>query len=423
MFRKICDNLVDSTIGVFKHSAAWVMSGKGDLIYHNPNFKAPDPSSSLSPKGITIYCVHGTADRVSSFSFIAEELIHKLPNNVASIKLISFDHRGEGVGIEDFSEQVRNKIQFYGDEDVILVGHSRGGIVNAHLAEQLQEDDHINVHAVINICSPFMGSDLAIPPLSWISTSVKQMQRGSEFLNQLADKIRHSAQKYYYFSAVNDAIVDTSSACIPEHKDKLVILPKHGHLSIMSSSVLATLLQKRIAQVAAQFGLSNDDLHHADDQYDLSLDSLEIIDKGIPLENACIDLDLAIENLMSRIHIYPATDKINVLLKLLGMLRQMLNGDRGEYYPSVDTIDGFINAYLHDQTMGNGRKPIDILNDPLNYPLSLIYSLFKEPTPESKIFVDKLLSTYKDIPLPMSSHSPELNTKIKNEDRSNLMLN
>src|SRR5262245_51375520 len=97
MLRFIQDYQPISLTGIFQHCYYWITSSTEDIIYHNPNYDA----KKAGDQATAIYCVHGTADRVNAFKMIAERLIDNssdngLPDNIASINLITFDHRYQG---------------------------------------------------------------------------------------------------------------------------------------------------------------------------------------------------------------------------------------------------------------------------------------------------------------------------------------
>lgn len=240
-----------ATLGIFAHAYYWVTSASGDYIYNNPRFKA-----SNSEEGLAIYCVHGTADRPRAFSRIAERLLMRLlPENISSINLIAFDGRYQGNSIEFFAEQLVKKMIANGHSRVVLKGHSRGGLVCAYAAEYLAAQNAIKVEAVITIGTPFKGSSLALPPLSWFSSSVKQMEVASEFLNQLKARVLDSAVRYFFTVADDDYIVDGGSSSIAEYvqknPDSLIKLDtSHGHLSVMSSHQLVSKIHAIISSYA-----------------------------------------------------------------------------------------------------------------------------------------------------------------------------
>ncbi|CAM2940570.1 putative lipase [Legionella steigerwaltii] len=241
-----------STTGMFAHAYNWLTSPSGDQVYYNPFYdKEGNPELETA-----IYFIHGTADQSSAFQNVAERLIQAgLPNEISSLNLLSFNNRYEGKSIEFFAEQLGDKIKANHHRRVILIAHSRGGLVASYFAEFLAKLAGIEVLLIIPIGAPFNGSYLAMKPLSWFSDSVKEMEIDSSFLKQLKEKIINSSTiPYHFFIAIEDAIVPGESGYIKEYVDKnpnsLSKLDRHGHLSIMSShrlvELIAFLLRKHL---------------------------------------------------------------------------------------------------------------------------------------------------------------------------------
>ncbi|WP_051131849.1 esterase/lipase family protein [Legionella tunisiensis] len=200
IFKKIKEIQPVSTTGALAHTYYWLTSfGSGDLVFHNPNFKVPNDADPGLGKGVAIYCTHGTADQAGAFDRVARRLIAEgLPELVSSIHLVSFDSRYQGKGIKYFSSQLAEKIKNNGHKYVILIGHSRGCLVNTDASERYLAKEGINVLRVINLCGPFGGSDLAIAPLTQVSDSVEQMQVNSTFLKKLGAKVLQSKAIYHF---------------------------------------------------------------------------------------------------------------------------------------------------------------------------------------------------------------------------------
>ena len=398
---------VVSVTGMFRHVGLWVTSSSGDLFYSNPDFIPKAAKEELSGEGqsagVAVYCIHGTGDRVSAFTLIAERSKGKMPPTISGFHLISFDNRGKGCSIEEFANQLAEKILANGDRDVILIGHSRGGLVAAFLTEYLAQKFDIRVRAVVAIAAPFGGSHLALPPLTWVSESVKEMQPNSEFLENLTEKIIISESDYFYFAAPNDAIVKENSTYV-DGKGVLTVLDTgHGHLSMLSSHQLVEKLNACLWQVTTaekereQEWIDNDE---SDDE--IELDAFTIVHVATPLEMACEKIMNEIENLQQRYHLWPAHGKISVLSKLYERLFALMDGERGHDYPDTQTVGDFIAAFMQDQSNGDGKKPIDILSAPLNGINGYTFSslLGYGAAPQSATFVDELIASLQDDPLP-----------------------
>lgn len=248
--------------GAIRHCYFWLTSRFQDAFIPNPNFN-PNTASKTS-----IYCVHGTADRNASFSLIASRLSESLPDNIDGFHLLAFDDRLKGTSIENFAIQLKDKIVTNHDKRVILMGHSRGGIIISWFKEYLAAANGVDVHKTVPIDAPFRGTQLALWPLTWLSTSVKEMATHSDLSKQLSDKIRGHEDDYLFVGAEKDQIVWYDN-WMPYHVNKTakncMLLDRHGHLSSMSSRRLVDRLRAEIwdAEEQAQESAS---LHQDDNE-------------------------------------------------------------------------------------------------------------------------------------------------------------
>lgn len=235
-------NFVKPTTGLITHCVHWILSSTKGEVYLRKN-------SEIKPENeIAIYCVHGTCDRSSAFSTLISRLLPMLPPEITYIEMLSFKERAQGKSIENFSEQLKNKIIKNSHQNIILMGHSRGGLVAAHFAENLANEMNINILQIVCISAPWGGSYYAFFPVSFFSSSVDEMKPNSQFLKNLTQQISSSKNKYLYFIGDSDYLVKTHQACIQEekHQKQLKVLDDHGHLSIMTSKTLANDINKSI---------------------------------------------------------------------------------------------------------------------------------------------------------------------------------
>lgn len=229
--------------GIFAHSYYWLTSTSGDKYYQNPSHLEKEQNSETDT---AIYFIHGTADHSSAFERVAERLLQVgLPEEISSLNLIAFEQRYHGRSIESFAEELKDKIKANQHQRVILMAHSRGGLVAAYFTEFLAAAAGVEVPWVISVGTPFNGSYLAVKPLSWFSDSVREMEINSEFLSKLKEQIiKNAFSNYHFFIATEDAIVPGISGYIEEyvaeHPDSLSALDRHGHLSVMSSHRLVS---------------------------------------------------------------------------------------------------------------------------------------------------------------------------------------
>ena len=218
--------------GAIRHCYFWLTSTIKDSFIPNPNYNRNTQSKT------SIYCVHGTADRNASFTLIATRLLHSLPDNIDGIHLLAFNDRLKGTSIENFAIQMKDKIVSNHDTRVILMGHSRGGIIISWFKEYLAAANGVDIHKTIPIDAPFRGSPLALWPMTWLSISVKEMATDSDLSQQLSDQIRGSEDDYLFVGAEKDYIVWNDN-WMPYHVNKTakncMLLDRHGHLSSLSS--------------------------------------------------------------------------------------------------------------------------------------------------------------------------------------------
>lgn len=361
-------NQPNSYVGFITHSFAWVFSSFSDVLYPNPRF------NKFANEGVVIYCIHGTADRVSSFNKVATEMLKDLPSNISAIRLISFNQRGLGKGIQYFAEELSKKIKKNGDKNIILMGHSRGGLVAAYFTEFLAKAQDVTVHAVVSICSPFRGSDVATAPLTWFSKSVQQMRRDSEFLNELGKEIRHTHAKYYYYAAGCDGLVTSESASLGPNP---VMFDEEGHLSVMRNSACIAYFKNNIKELSQSL---------ANTETDIAI-----------LANICYRIDEQVKNIKSRSHLKSSLAKERALVELKLMLEEKYT-NKCNHYPDAKTVGDFFKYFLSDKTLNiqSNVTQGDILNTHLNTPFSML-SFGKSNT---ETFIESMLKFYNDIPLP-----------------------
>jgi hypothetical protein len=233
-----------STWGMVEHSTYWLRSDYGYYL-ENSRFQPSEAlAASLGEKGLVIYCIHGTADFPAGFTRFGEGLrTEGLPGLVSCIRIITFEKRFDGSSIEEQANRILAQIKENGDENIILFGHSRGGL-DAQRVEILGKAQGIKTHLVANISTPYQGSYLARWPLTYFSKSVEQMEVGSDYLKKVAKEVMETEVVYHFFEAPYDWVVPPKNCYVREYVQKnnhaLTVLDDEGHLSIMGSKKLIT---------------------------------------------------------------------------------------------------------------------------------------------------------------------------------------
>ena len=209
------------TYGLFKHGLLWLSSGIKKTIYANPNAR----DDLKQNEGMSIYCIHGTGDRHGALSDLAERLVQgELPDNVLKVVLVQFYTFSQETRIEFFAEQLADQIKANNDRNVILFGHSRGGLIAAEFAENLAADRHIIVHGIITACTPFGGTDASVFPMTLLSESIGQMKTDSHYLRALQAQIRtDKTNRCKFYSVDQDFLVNKTSAQIKGVGDTIEI--------------------------------------------------------------------------------------------------------------------------------------------------------------------------------------------------------
>lgn len=201
-----------STWGSLGHIAQWLTLNQKTVAYRNSHF------DRHCQNPITVVLIHGTADRACAGTRLARGILKDAPPHVRGCILLAFNDRARGRGIVDYSEQLRDFLKTLPkNEGVVLIGHSRGGLVAAHAAQKnLHEGCLPSILACISICSPFQGSWLAGNWAGLFSKSIVDMRPNSSFLNMLhQDMINQPACSYHFIYGTQDYIVSTPGI-VPE---------------------------------------------------------------------------------------------------------------------------------------------------------------------------------------------------------------
>ena len=235
--------------GAISHIISWVKSPHYEIVLRNPKF---DHVNHM--KGTVIYCVHGAVDRAASFKYISENIMPGLPDSIASIVMVAFEKRLNGKSITFYANQLIQKIIKNKHDNIILMGHSMGGIVAAKAAEELK-NKNIRVISVITICSPLKGTPRIIAPFQLLAKSLNEMMPESKFLVELEKKIRQNeissphAINYLFISSSHDVICPADVCVIPSTIFKSHHVENEGHLSVMNSQQVVKIINTHISKL------------------------------------------------------------------------------------------------------------------------------------------------------------------------------
>ncbi len=186
-----------------------------------------------SPSAIPILFVHGYLhNQMAWFWFIRQ--LQKKPDigPLYSINLFP-----PGAPIAESAELLKDKINDIqletGSSQVILIGHSLGGIICSYFCEYLAKPKEIAM--VITLGTPFKGTRTAA---LGFGQSAKEISPNSPFLSELMARIQQSPVPYYSISSKIDNIsIPWQSALLSDEvaEKTQLILEDHGHLRLLIS--------------------------------------------------------------------------------------------------------------------------------------------------------------------------------------------
>lgn len=145
---------------------------------------------------------------------------------------------GSGKSIKTYATYVRDKIaniqKETGRKDLVLIGHSKGGLVSSYYATHLAREQEANITDLITIGSPLSGT-----PLAYLGPGIDayEMRSDSLFHQELREDIKkHTNIRFFHIASESDEIVSPSSALLREDNSKELLLKDLGHLSLLFSS-------------------------------------------------------------------------------------------------------------------------------------------------------------------------------------------
>jgi pimeloyl-ACP methyl ester carboxylesterase len=140
----------------------------------------------------------------------------------------------------DYFRQIEAWMQELGAREVDIVGHSMGGLLARYLAESGQLTGRIRT--VITIAAPHLGSALAVLGLS---RSMRQMRRGSAFLEKLNGGTAPEAVRMVGISSTHDNLILPWNCALSPRGDNFIIRYR-GHLTLIMSGEVVGLIAREL---------------------------------------------------------------------------------------------------------------------------------------------------------------------------------
>ncbi|HEV2523761.1 MAG TPA: alpha/beta fold hydrolase [Gammaproteobacteria bacterium] len=210
-------------------------------------------SSLHSSSAIPILFVHGYLhNQMAWFWFIRH--LQKKPaiGALYTINLFPFF-----ASSRELAEQLKEKINHIqretGSYQVILIGHSMGGIICSYFCEYLAKFRQVAM--VITLGSPFKGTRVAA---FGFGKNAKEMCPASLFLTELRARIKLSRVPYYSIaSKIDNVIIPWQSALSSDESETKtqLIVEDHGHLRLLISPLI-------IQQVADWISINKNTNNH-----------------------------------------------------------------------------------------------------------------------------------------------------------------
>jgi pimeloyl-ACP methyl ester carboxylesterase len=153
-------------------------------------------------QGRPILLVHGYANHGSVW------MLHKKRLEAAGIGPVYLINLGDPfLSIQTYSERVREKVETItketGREDIVLIGHSMGGLISAWYATRLAKPK--SVSAIITVASPLEGTPVARYALG---QNAREMEPRSKFLQELKAAMNECKElKVFHIATESDEVV------------------------------------------------------------------------------------------------------------------------------------------------------------------------------------------------------------------------
>jgi triacylglycerol lipase len=180
-------------------------------------------------KGRPILLIHGYMNHGSVWRFFKKRL-EKL--GLGPIYTINLGHPFQS--ISSYAEKVKAEAELIaketGRKDLILIGHSMGGLVS--LAYGLRLAPPGSITDIITLGSPLLGT-----PMAWLGLGInaREMRPRSSFLNELQQLIQDNKNiRLYHVATSTDFLVFPIDSALIRH-NQCVVFEDIGHATLLYS--------------------------------------------------------------------------------------------------------------------------------------------------------------------------------------------
>lgn len=207
-----------------------------------PNFDPAEPKKDAVP----ILLLHGSGFNESEWIFGRQFLKKEQYGSVFSLNYAGLVSNEPTKGIDDYAaDKVRAKIrqikELTGQNRIILIGHSMGGLIAGHYAERLAAEDEMQVDHVMSIGSPWKGSPVIDRFIAGPNAPKRysQMSSSNQFRQELVTAAlqseRQNLRKYYSVGSEMDFLVPGAVSNLTEAPERQKMVSYLGHYGIIAS--------------------------------------------------------------------------------------------------------------------------------------------------------------------------------------------
>lgn len=235
-----------------------IAGGLSFYMLTKPNFDPLEPKTGKIP----ILLLHGSGFNESQWVFGRQFLKKQEYGSVFSLNYAGLLSNDSTKGIDDYAAgKVRDKIleikKLTGQNQVILVGHSMGGMIAGYYAENLSLQDKVKVEHVISVGSPWRGS----PTVDLFKTGpaapkrYPQMSTENQFRQNLVSQAlaseRGGCRNYYTVGSTTDLAVPGLTSLLSEDPRRQRIFSYLGHFGIVASPRVWSQVRSWLDQIYA----------------------------------------------------------------------------------------------------------------------------------------------------------------------------
>lgn len=190
--------------------------------------------------GQPILLIHGYIHDSSAWIYLRQQLVR---TGFGPIYLMNL--RPPFLSINEYVKQVEARARQIADEtkrrDLILIGHSMGGIISSLYALHVAEPG--TVTDVITIASPLAGTFVARMA---IGPDAREMERNSNFLKNLPEEIRKNDRIRFFQigTKTDELVIPYTSEFVEGSSERRFLVNDIGHASLLYSP---RVLQKIIS--------------------------------------------------------------------------------------------------------------------------------------------------------------------------------